>query len=52
MCSSDLEQRMRDAKLDPAKFRMKYNLPSWPTDVPEPNEQRETFWKYSDERGS
>ena len=46
------EQKMRDAKLDPAKFRMKYNLPSWPTDVPEPNEQRETFWKYSDERGS
>jgi hypothetical protein len=46
----DTEQRMRDANLDPAKFRMKYQISSWPTDVPEPETSREIFWRYDDEK--
>lgn len=46
----ETEQKMREAKLDPARFRMKYQMASWPSDVPEPEFSRETFWKYDDEK--
>jgi hypothetical protein len=44
------EQSLRDAGLDPAKFRMKYQLSTWPTSVPEPENSRERFWRYDDEK--
>lgn len=44
-----VEEQLREAGLDPAKFRMKYQLDTWPTDVPEPEESRERFWVYDDE---
>lgn len=44
-----IEQEFRKEKLDPARFRMKYQLKSWPTSVPEPTLSRKTFWKYDDE---
>jgi hypothetical protein len=46
----ETEERLRDAKLDPARFRMKYQIPTWPTDVPEPETSRERFWRYDDEK--
>ena len=45
----EVEQRIRDAGLDPARFRMKYQLSSWPSDVPEPQESRRITWVYDDE---
>ncbi len=45
----ETEQRIRDAGLDPARFRMKYQLTSWPTDVPEPADSRKVTWIYDDE---
>lgn len=45
-----IESQLREAGLDPAKFRMKYQLDSWPTDVPEPKESRERFWRYTDDK--
>jgi hypothetical protein len=46
----EAEDELRKRKLDPAKFRMKYQLRSWPTDVPEPSMPRERFWRYDDEQ--
>lgn len=43
------EQAIRNAGFDPAKFRMKYQIGSWPTDVPEPETSRQRFWIYDDE---
>lgn len=45
----EVEQQLVAAKLDPSKFRMKYQLPSWPSDIPEPEHSRERFWVYDDE---
>jgi|GEM_PF-6705824 len=45
----ETEERFREAGLDPAKFRMKYQFDSWPTDVPAPEVSRERFWRYDDE---
>lgn len=46
----EVESRLREEKLDPARFRMKYQLGSWPTDTPEPDMPRQQFWRYDDER--
>lgn len=46
----EIESKLRAAGLDPARFRMKYQLDSWPSDVPEPAESRVRFWRYNDER--
>lgn len=45
----DTESQLREAGLDPAKFRMKYQIDTWPTDIPEPENSRERFWIYDDE---
>ena len=45
----EVESKIQDAGFDPARFRMKYKLKSWPTDTPEPSSPRERFWKYEDE---
>lgn len=45
----ETEEQIRAAGLDPARFRMKYQLDSWPTDVPEPETSRQRFWIYDDE---
>jgi hypothetical protein len=45
----EAETKLRDAGLDPARFRMKYQLSHWPTDVPEPELSRQRFWIYDDE---
>jgi len=45
------EMEIRNAGFDPARFRMKYQLSSWPTDVPEPETSRQRFWIYDDESG-
>lgn len=45
----ETEEKFREANLDPAKFRMKYQFDSWPTDVPAPQVSRERFWRYDDE---
>lgn len=47
---TNTENLLRKAKLDPARFRMKYGLNTWPSDVPEPAAPRERFWKYDDEK--
>lgn len=44
-----IEENLRKAGLDPARFRMKYQLDTWPTDVPEPEYSRQRFWIYDDE---
>lgn len=46
----ETEEKFRTEGLDPARFRMKYQLFSWPTDTPEPEMPRERFWRYDDER--
>jgi len=43
------EAEFREAGLDPADFRMKYQLTGWPSDVPEPETSRQRFWRYDDE---
>lgn len=45
----ETEENLREAGLEPASFRMKYQLTSWPSDVPEPETSRERFWRYDDE---
>ena len=45
----EVEQQIKDAGLDPARFRMKYQLTSWPSDVPEPSDSRRITWIYDDE---
>jgi len=45
------EKALVDLGLDPAKFRLKYGLPTWPTDTPEPKESRVVNWSYDDEYG-
>ena len=45
------EGALRDIGLDPAKFRMKYGIKTWPTAVPEPEESRVIDWSYDDEYG-
>lgn len=45
----DIETQLKQANLDPAKFRMKYQIGTWPSDVPEPETSRERFWIYDDE---
>ncbi len=45
----EVEDNLRKAGLDPASFRMKYQITSWPSDVPEPETSRERFWRYDDE---
>lgn len=45
----ETEDSLREAGLNPASFRMKYQLSSWPSDVPEPESSRERFWRYDDE---
>jgi hypothetical protein len=44
-----IEDRLRAENLDPAKFRMKYQMNSWPSNVPEPEASRTRFWAYEDE---
>ena len=46
----EVEQRFREEGLDPAMFRLNYDLFSWPTDVPLPEESRKKFWRYKGER--
>lgn len=45
----DTENQFKQAGLDPARFRMKYQISSWPTDTPEPEASRQRFWIYEDE---
>lgn len=45
------EQALRDVGLDPALFRFKYGLKTWPTSTPEPSESRVVNWTYDDEYG-
>lgn len=45
----EVEENLRNEGLDPASFRMKYQMTSWPSDVPEPETSRERFWRYDDE---
>jgi hypothetical protein len=45
----ETEEKFKEAGLDPARFRMKYQFDSWPTDVPAPEVSRERFWRYDDE---
>lgn len=44
-----VESQFKDEKLDPARFRMKYQLDSWPSDIPEPETPRQRFWIYDTE---
>lgn len=44
----EIENGLREAGLDPARFRMANNIPTWPTDVPEPDSPRERFWRYTE----
>lgn len=46
----EAEESFRKEGLDPAMFRLKYDLVSWPTDVPLPKESRKTFWCYKGQR--
>lgn len=43
------EQALKDVGLDPAKFKKKSCLSSWPTDTPDPEEYREPDWLFEDE---
>jgi hypothetical protein len=45
------EQAIKDAGLDPTKFRFKYGMKTWPTGTPEPKESRVIDWVFDDERG-
>lgn len=45
------EQALKDVGLNPAKFRLKYGLRTWPTDTPEPAEARVVNWTFDDEYG-
>lgn len=45
------EQALKAVGLDPAKFRLKYGMATWPTDTPEPAEVRSADWVFDDERG-
>lgn len=45
----DIEDQLLQANLDPAKFRMKYQIGKWPTNIPEPESSRQRFWIYDDE---
>lgn len=44
-----IEKRIKEAGLDPALFRMKFQLNNWPTETPEPAKTRKVFWRYEDE---
>lgn len=46
----EVEELFRKEGLDPAMFRLKYDLMSWPSDVPLPTESRTTFWRYKGQR--
>ena len=46
----EVEELFVKEGLDPAMFRLKYDLISWPTDVPSPKESRATFWRYKGQR--
>ena len=43
------ENALKEIGLDPARFRMKYGMATWPTDTPEPAESRVVDWLYEDE---
>ena len=45
------EDALKQAKLDPANFRLKYGLRTWPTDTPEPKKSRVVNWTFDDEYG-
>lgn len=45
------EKALREVGLDPAMFRFKYGLKTWPTDTPEPAQSRVVNWTYDDEYG-
>lgn len=45
------EQALIDVGLDPALFRLKYGMSTWPTDTPEPATSRTPNWVFDDERG-
>jgi hypothetical protein len=45
------EKALLDVGLDPALFRLKYGMKTWPTDTPEPANPRELDWVFDDERG-
>lgn len=45
------EKALVDVGLDPALFRLKYGMKTWPTDTPEPENPRELDWVFDDERG-
>lgn len=45
------EQALVDIGLDPARFRYKFGLKTWPTNTPEPEESRVVNWTYEDEYG-
>jgi hypothetical protein len=46
----EVEEMFVSEGLDPAMFRLKYDLTSWPTAVPLPKESRTTFWRYKGQR--
>lgn len=43
------EAALKDVKLDPGRFRLKYGLSSWPTSTPEPKKSRIVNWTFDDE---
>lgn len=45
------EQALKNVKLEPANFRLKYGLKTWPTDTPEPSKSRVVNWTFDDEYG-
>jgi hypothetical protein len=45
------EKALKDAGLDPAQFRFKYGMKTWPTDTPEPAESRVVSWSFEDDLG-
>lgn len=46
------EQDLKDAKLDPSRFRFKFGIRDWPTETPEPAESRVVNWSFDDEYGN
>lgn len=45
------ENALKEVGLDPAKFRLKYGMRTWPTDTPEPAVSRVIDWTFDDEYG-
>lgn len=45
------ENALKEVGLNPALFRLKYGMNTWPTDTPEPSESRVVNWTFDDEYG-